>query len=212
MQYFGEFLNKGHEEELLLTYPSIVEMIECLFSNVVVFIYISFTAFLPPFFSFPNALTLFGREAIIEHYWGVHKELSEHYFYHNLFFWYQAAGMVFLAYMVSLVTTFRRALQKNSTTYWIIFGLLITVFLGSATYYPIKIRPYLALPILCHKTIVSLFFLSILISYLVWITENLFKNKKVYYTIYTAILITIVISCYMRIFYVLELFRYITTG
>jgi len=212
MQYVGEFFKKGHEEELLLTYPSIVEMIECLISNVIVFIFMSLTAFLPPFFSFPNALTLFGREAIIQHYYGAHQTLSEHYFYHNLFLWYQAAGMVFLAYMACVVKTFCRAYKNNSTTYWIVFGFLATIFLGNATYFLIKIRPYLALPILCYKSSVSLFFLTILTSYLVWKAESWFNNKKLYYVMYAVILTTITVSCYVRIFYVLELFRYISSG
>jgi len=212
MQYFSEFVKKGHEEELLFTYPSIVEMVECLISNLVVFIYMSCTAFLPPFLSFPNALTLLGREAIIQHYYGAHQALSEHYFYHNLFFWYQAAGMVFLAYLASLVICFRQARKNNSPVYWIVFGLLAAVFLGNATYYLIKIRPYLSLPILNYKCSVSLFFITVLISYFVWKAEGWFKNKKVYYGLYVLMLVTMTVSSSLRVYYVLKLFRYISSG
>jgi hypothetical protein len=190
MQHVGDILVRGSEDETILTSLSSWLAVEDVFSNMVTYIYMSISYVVPIVFTQSNALVLLGKEAIISDQNGFIPLQSHLAYFHSIFFWQYIGGAVFALYILFLFHTYLAARKMKSLDCFILFSLALMIFMGSLLHMSVKFRSYLSIPFLSYKGSTSIFAVSLLVAYGIYLIG---KNKP-----RTSYLLTfMMIVCFM---------------
>jgi magnesium-transporting ATPase (P-type) len=203
--YFRDYANNKSDIQIpnnqilkrksFLNYTSII--IEDVVSNIVSFHYVALSNFFPRFMLSSNSLFSFGKH-VISLQDGYHKEFEHLVYFHHLFLWYFYAGMVFSIFYFLFFRFLKRSFEKNKINYIYIVIIMLLITTGCFTHIFIKFRPYLSIPILSYKCIVSVLGVSILISFLLMIAQNYFKSKLRYVAVMTFVWLIIIYGGFSR--------------
>ncbi|MDX2053225.1 MAG: hypothetical protein SFV15_12580 [Polyangiaceae bacterium] len=173
-----EHLRPGQEAELVVGYfrtlplgKAAVITLEDLLSNLVTYLYVSLTNYLPPFLLASNSLIDLGRDTIIAQQFGYHAEYQKLTYAHHLFLWYFQAGAVAALFAQFLRRAFRRAHGSYPSVDQVVplFCSLMVLF-GASTHMLIKYRPYLSVPLLSYKCFIGVMGTTLLLS---WVLSKL---------------------------------------
>lgn len=180
VQYTGEHFTRGTEAELVSNYDYPILAIEDIISNIITYIYVALTNFLPAFLVSSNSHYLLGETILIEQQFGYHRPYTHLVPMHHLFLWYFYAGIVFVAFCFFMIKNIINSLNKPTTNNIFLSIIMILIATGFSTHALIKFRPYLSVPLLSYKCIVSILGVSLLISYLLMILREKIRKKHVY--------------------------------
>jgi hypothetical protein len=162
--YGGSHNVAGSESELLLNHNHAALMIEDLYSNVLTYLYIALTAFLPPWFLSSNAQVDLGEEELLRAQNGYHAAYGAFVPMHYHYLWYFQAGMAALAFAYLTFRLVRRCVRRPSAECMCLAVLCLLVWCGFSTHALIKFRPYLSAPVLSYKVTVSILGVAVLLS------------------------------------------------
>ncbi len=167
----SEHFTHGKEGEVVFSYilddPKYgMIAVEDVLSNVLTLNFIALSNYLPSFLLSSNSLTLLGQDVVTLQY-NYHKDLSHLTYYHHLFYWYFLAGVGFVIFLYFFVRYLKSSLSKPCSRDDIfIFAALLLILTGSFSHMFIKFRPYMSVPLLSYKCIISILGVSYLISLL----------------------------------------------
>lgn len=179
LPYSGEHVTSGHESDTIFTYSTCLIGIDDVMSSLFTYLYIAITNFCPSWFNASNSLYHVGGETILAEQNGYHAEKTNLVFMHHLFFWHFYAGIVFLGFVLFSYKSLRRAWAQPSYSSILVLALLILISTGFATHTIIKFRPYLSVPLLAYKCIISVVGVALLLSYGVMkLVDRLADSKK----------------------------------
>lgn len=164
----GQFTKPGHEHEIVSLrggVPMMVLALEDVLSNYVTYLYIACSNYLPPPFVMSNALLLLGGEPIAAAQNGYEAHHAQVVIDHHQFLWYIHAGVVLCLFVRWWGGVLIRSLrgQGMKSVQLSVVGLLIAT--GSLTHCLIKFRPFMSMPTLSYKCVLSVFGVSLLIGY-----------------------------------------------
>lgn len=164
----GQFTKPGHEHEIVSLrggVPMLVLALEDVLANWVSFLYIAFSNFLPPPLVMSNALLLLGGGPVAAAQNGYEAHHAQVVIDHHQFLWYIHAGVVLCLFVRwwggVLLRSFRE--PGPESVQLSVVGLLIAT--GSLTHCLIKFRPFMSMPTLSYKCVVSVFGVALLVGY-----------------------------------------------
>ncbi len=179
-------INTGGEEDLVFNYirkgyPIIA--IDDIVTNLIKYIYMALTNYLPITFTFPTSLPVYGREILIaqQHRHNLTSENLANFdliYGHYLLSWYLYAGIVFGIFCFLSFKVISSSLKSPSRTNIALTIFLFLIWSGFATHIFIKIRPYTVVPALGYKYSISCFGVALLISYLLMISRERIRNSS----------------------------------
>ena len=172
LQFAGQFVKPGQEEELLLNYSYLILKLEDFIVNFMTFLYVTLTNYLPSFVSSSNSLTYLGSEIIVREQHGYHESHQHLVVMSHLFLWRFYSGIAVTLFFGVLAYLLMRSWQRPSTRNAIIVALLLMVMTGFSTHLLIKMRPYNTAPALPYKAIVSISFFTVLVAYVASISRS----------------------------------------
>jgi hypothetical protein len=180
VHYGRQHFRPGAEDEIILGYPYWSLAVDDFLSNLITYVYMSFTNYLPPpLFNSASDYFLTGDIIRGEQY-GYHPEGMHLIETHHLFFWRYQAGAIFLAFLYLLGTSLVRALRDGSREWASVAVLLLLVATGSATHVMIKHRSYLSAATLSYKCLISIFGATLLMAYGLMLARRLFSRPWLY--------------------------------
>jgi hypothetical protein len=165
LPYSGEHFTTGHESDSIFTYSTPILSIDDLISNLFTYPYIALTNFCPSWFNGSNSLYHVGEERILAGQNGYHPEKAHLVGMHHLYFWHFYAGVVFLALVLYCVRSVRSAWKTPGYSTLMLVALLTLICTGFATHCIFKFRPYLSVPLLAYKCLISVIGVALLLSY-----------------------------------------------
>jgi hypothetical protein len=178
LPYSGEHFTAGHESDTIFTYSAWLIGIDDLISSFFTYLYIAVTNFCPSWFNASNSLYHVGADQILREQDNYHPEKTHLVAMHHLFFWHFYAGMVLLGFILYFYRSLRRAWTAPSYSAVLILALLVLIGTGFATHTIIKFRPYLSVPLLAYKCIISVIGVSLLLSYGVTKAADWFTDRR----------------------------------
>lgn len=192
----GEHFTPGHESDTIFTYHYPIMAAEDVLSNLITYPYIAVSTFLPSFVVSSNSLYYHGDKKIIAEQHGYHPEGMHLVPMHHLFYWHFYAGMFFVVFLWAFARTLRKVWNSPGAQSIIPLVLLAMIGMGFTTHLVIKFRPYLCVPLLAYKCIVSVLGVALLLSYGLMQAGRLFASHGKYVTtvlgVWTILLIAAV--------------------
>jgi hypothetical protein len=178
LRYSAEHFTPGHESDSIFTYSSVIMAVDDIISSVFTYGYVALTNFCPSWFNASNSLYHVGAEKIMVEQNGYHAEKGELVYMHHLFFWQFYAGAVMLAFGWLSVRLLRKVWisPTNQSVLFLVFILLICT--GFSTHAVIKFRPYLSVPLLAYKCIISVTGVALLLSYGLAVMSGWFSARR----------------------------------
>lgn len=165
LPYSGEHVTSGHESDTIFTYSHRLIALDDLISNGFTYLYIAVTNFCPSWFNGSNSLYHVGADAILREQDGYHPQKAELVVQHHLFLWYFYAGTVFVGFAWLAYRSARQAWTTEKLRSLLVFALMLLIATGFATHTIIKFRPYLSVPLLAYKCIVSVTGMALLVAF-----------------------------------------------
>ncbi len=162
----GQFVAPGSEEELAIFYRHGILLAEDLIVNFFTYLYMVLTNYLPAFFTSSNSLTYLGPDVIVAEQQGYDAPHQALVVMSHLFLWRFYAGVAATLFIGFLGYASVRAWRTPSIAAALITALGLMVIAGFSTHLLIKMRPYMAVPALGYKAVVSTAFWTILLTYL----------------------------------------------
>lgn len=193
-----EYIQPGAEEELIFTYPTIVMMVDDFISSFFTYIYMSFSNFFPSFLVTSNTIQNYGYEAIIAEQNGYHEVYQHLVPMHHLFYWRYYAGAVTGLFLLMLWRSSFRAWKEPDIHHLILVVLALMIMSGFSTHMLVKYRPYLSVPALPYKATVSVFGVSVLISYLLMRARMWISSNNAYYGLVWGVWSLIIYEAFTR--------------
>jgi hypothetical protein len=172
----GQYLTPSAEEELVLTYSSVVMIAEDIATNFFTLLYMALSNYLPSFLFFSTSYTVWGEGAIIEQQHGYHPEKLHLVVASHLFLWRFGAGVLAAVFVWLVVRWLRQSWRAVDAHYLILVLLAIGVLTGFSTHLLIKMRPYNSTPMLTYKAMFSVFSFTLLLSYAVMRARGWFTS------------------------------------
>jgi hypothetical protein len=166
----------GLEEDVIFNYPNWLPAVEDTVSNLIQFVYMALTNFLPPAFLSSSALAVIGAKELVEYQAGYHAAYSHLIPMHYMFLWRYLAGALFGLFMLALVKVTARSLRTLAFGNAILVVFMIMVLLGSPTHLIIKARPMKSMPYLTYYIDVAILGMSLLIAYLLMLARTRMRN------------------------------------
>ena len=184
-QYPNNLAMPGSEEEIITRYPYASLAITDLFSNIVTYLYICFSTYLPAWFLGSVPLMQLGAQAIKEQQNGYAPQFLDFVVFHHIFLWYYYAGMAFALFALAGISASRRAFAGGSGAALIVVGLLLLMLAGCASLSLIKYRFYISLPVLAYKCVTGTFATALLVGFgLKWLHDQ--RSSGLYYAAIAA--------------------------
>jgi hypothetical protein len=198
VHYGRQHFRAGAEDEIILGYAHFSLAADDFVSNVITYNYMAFTNYVPPPFLSSFSDYFHNNEVIRSEQHGYHPQLANLVETHHLLFWRYQAGAVFCAFLYLLVKASTRALRGGSPRWACVAILLLPVATGSATHDMIKFRPYLSVPSLSYKCLISIFGVTLLISYLLMIAQAHFRRSWLRRSLIALMWSTILVAAALR--------------
>jgi hypothetical protein len=164
LSYGRQQYRPGYEAEMIFTYRNPVMALEDFLSNVMTYLYIAFSNYFPPFMISSNSLYQVGADRIIEEQHGYHSAQTHLVVMHHVFYWYFWAGIVCAIYGYYFWRNGKKSLQEGSVYHACFFLAMLLIACGFAVHSVIKYRPYLSVPLLAYKCVVSNLGVALLLS------------------------------------------------
>jgi hypothetical protein len=164
LSYGQQQYRPGYEAEMIFMYQHPVVAVEDFLSNVMTYIYISFSTYFPPFMVSSNSLYTLGAAQLLEEQHGYHTPQTHLVVMHHVFYWYFWAGIVFAVFAYACWRSGKSALRDGSGAHAGLFLALLLVACGFAVHSVIKYRPYLSVPLLTYKCILSTLGVALVLS------------------------------------------------
>jgi hypothetical protein len=161
----SEFLRPGSEEELIVTYSSMLLIVDDTIANLFTYLYTVLDNYLPSFISSSNSLTYLSDDYILAAQNGYDSQREYLILMNHLFLWRFYAGVAATAFAGFTVFVLVRAWRTGSTRAAMLSALCLMVFTSFTTHLSIKMRPYNAVPALPYKAIVSVSVFTVLLGY-----------------------------------------------
>lgn len=165
LHYAGEHVRPGTESEVITNYlfrdglsprAGMTLASEDAISSVFTYTWLALTNYLPPALLPGRSLDLLGASTIVATQHGYHAAMQDLVRYHHVFLWYYFAGAALALFAVFTWTVARRSLRTGDARATTATALAVLVWLGSATHWLIKYRPYLSEPLLHYKALMSI--------------------------------------------------------
>lgn len=212
LPYTAEHLTPGHESDTVFTYSSWIMAVEDIFSNVITYCYIALTNFCPSWLSSSNSLYHFGAERLVAEQYGYHAEKSYLVAMHHQFLWYFNAGAVFAVFVWLSYRALRRAWRAPDYTAIVVAALVVLIWTGFATHTIIKYRPYLSVPLLGYKCMVSVVGVMLLLAYGAMRSGDWFGSRRRYHAALAALWLAMIFVGIERMPYHAHLSREVGLG
>lgn len=187
----------GAEDELITGYPYPLLAGEDFLSNEITYVYMALTNFLPPVFG-SNSDYFIGPEAICREQHGYHAAQGQLVAMHHLFYWRYFAGAVFLAFVYGFARVVRAAWRQGPGPCFGVAALCILIAAGCATHLLIKYRPYMSVPSLSYKCLISIVGVALLTAYLLTLARGTGRRSRWYAALVLTCWTVIVASGYCR--------------
>ena len=165
LQFVGQYLAPGAEEELLVTYHSGWLFFDDLTANFFTLLYMVLNNYLPSFVSSSNSLTFLDKAYILGEQHGYDAAEQHLLLASHLFLWRFYAGALVTVFLGLAGWAIARAWRSPSPRAALIAVLTLMVLAGFPTHLAIKMRPYNSVPALPYKAIVSITAFTVLIAY-----------------------------------------------
>ncbi len=180
LPYSGEHFEPGHESDTIFTYPSVVMAVEDFISNLFTYPYMALTNYVPSWFVASNSLYRYGAEGVLREQHGYHVQRAELVRYHHIFYWYYYAGAMFLAFAWCFAGAMKRCWARPSYRSVLVLVFLALILSGFATHSIIKFRPYLSVPLLAYKCMISTVAVALLLGYALDRAARRFRRRGVH--------------------------------
>jgi len=188
-QGISEHFENGKESESVLNYLKESEsgtsaiVIEDIVSNAITYNYISFTNYFPPILLSSNSLYYLGNKTSqFQH--GYDKGSNHFIYYHYVFYWYFFAGALFVLVILLTYKVGKKLWSDPSSQFHLVVLITLSMIIfGSFTHLLIKYRPYLSVPLLGYKCIVSTFGVTMLIGLSTFYFRRKISIKKYYFVL-----------------------------
>ena len=210
LPFADEYVSPGGEEELISTYGNWIIAVEDLIANVFTLTYMSITNYLPIFGSISQ--TYIGDPEILAEQHGYHSQMSHLAVTNHVFLWRFYAGAAVAFFVVFGIGRIRRAFRAPNLTDAVLAALFLAVLVGCGTHLVIKYRPYMSVPALTYKPMVSIFFVTVLIAYLAVLARHWFRRIAAYRTALGALWLVILIAAFVRPAALNEMLRHVGVG
>jgi hypothetical protein len=212
LPYATEHLTPGHESDTVFTYSSWIMAVEDIGSNVATYSYIALTNFCPSWLSSSNSLYHFGADRIIAEQHGYHAEKTHLVAMHHEFLWYFNAGAVLVIFVHLSYRVGKQAWQSPGQATVLLAVLVLMIWTGFATHTIIKYRPYLSVPLLAYKCMVSVVAVALLVAYAAMRSADWFRNRRLYLAAMAALWLAIIFVGVERMPYQAHLCREVGLG
>jgi hypothetical protein len=163
----GTFNEAGSESELLIRHTRTSLMIEDLYSNVVTYLYIAWSNFVPPWILSSHAEIRLSDAELVLSQNGYHPDAAHFVAPHYHYLWYFQAGMVAIAFTYLTWQLLSRSARRPSVDTLCLLAMCLLVWTGFGTHALIKFRPYLSVPVLAYKATLSILGVALIISFAV---------------------------------------------
>jgi hypothetical protein len=179
----GQFVAPGGEEELAIFYQHRILLAEDLIVNFFTYLYMVLTNYLPSFVTSSSSLTYLGPDVIVAEQRGYDAPHQALVVMSHLFLWRFYAGIVATLFIGFLGYAGARAWRTPSIPPALITALALMVIAGFSTHLLIKMRPYMSVPALGYKAVISTAFWTILLTYLTTGFRNVVDSSRVHVTL-----------------------------
>jgi hypothetical membrane protein len=201
LPYSGEHFTAGHESDSIFTYSTPIMSVDDLISNLFTYPYIALTNFCPSWFNGSNSLYHVGEERILAEQNNYHAEKGQLVSMHHLFFWHYYAGVVLLGLVMGCIRALRSAWKQPSYAAIVLVAILALVCTGFATHTIIKFRPYMSVPLLAYKCLISVIGVALLVSYGVMRLAERIANRRIKLMVVAGIWLALVAASVERFSY-----------
>jgi hypothetical protein len=174
----GQFVAPGVEEELAIFYRHETLLAEDLIVNFFTYLYMVLTNYLPSFITSSNSLTYLGPDVIVAEQNGYDAPHQALVVMSHLFLWRFYAGILTTLFIGFLGYASVRAWRTPSVPPALITALALMMLAGFSTHLLIKMRPYMSVPALGYKAVISIAFWTILLTYLTTTSRKVVDSSR----------------------------------